>query len=248
MRREYRKLIRPEGLVSFAVRHLETDLHISAERDLHDIARARVRELRKGLDGYIREHPAFLESLTPLDASEDAPESVRVMCEAGKAAGVGPMAAVAGAFAGLVGRALVERSREVIVENGGDVFVATAHERVAAVHAGESPLSGKLGIRLSPGDSPLGVCTSSATVGHSLSLGRADAATVLAPSCALADAAATALGNRVKGKEDIEAALEWVANVEGVTGAAVILGDAFGARGKVELVELGGEQLRRRGT
>ena len=239
VKREYRGLIRPEGLVSFAVRHLETDLHVSADRDLHTVARARVRELRKELDGYIRGDAAFLESLEPLDARTCAPEIVRLMCEAGRAAGVGPMAAVAGAFAELVGRALLEHSREVIVENGGDVFVATARERVAAVHAGESPLSGKLGVRLTAEDTPLGVCTSSGTVGHSLSRGRADAATVLAPSCALADAAATALGNRVSKKEDTGAALEWVAGVEGVSGALVIIGDALGARGKVELVELG---------
>ncbi len=238
MKRDYRRLIRPEGLLSFTVRHLETDLHVSAGRDLHDVARARVRELRRELDGYVKANPGFLESLEPVDARDDAPEIVRVMCEAGKAAGVEPMAAVAGAFAELVGRSLLERSREVIVENGGDVFVATARERVAALHAGKSPLSGKLGIRLFPVDSPLGVCTSSATVGHSLSLGRADAATVIAPSCALADAAATALGNRASKKEDIEAALEWVSGIKGVGGAVVVIGEALGARGNVELVEL----------
>ena len=239
MRREYRRRVRAEGLVPFIVRHLQTDLHISAESDLCGLARARVRELRKELDGYIRANPAFLESLEPLGAKEGAPEVARVMSEAGKAAGVGPMAAVAGAFAEAVGRALLERSREIIVENGGDIFVATARERIAAVHAGESHLSEKLGIKLSPEDSPLGVCTSSGTVGHSFSLGRADAAAVLAPSCALADACATALGNRVRRKEDIEAALDWLSTVEGVRGGLVILGDALGAWGKVELVELG---------
>jgi len=82
------------------------------------------------------------------------------------------------------------------------------------------------------------VCTSSATVGHSLSLGRADAACVLAPSAALADAAATALGNRVHGPDTIAPALSWVATLPDILGAVVIVGEKLGAWGRVELVPL----------
>jgi len=129
----------------------------------------------------------------------------------------------------------------VIVENGGDIFLQTKTPRVAAVYAGASPLSGKVGVRISRVGRPLGVCTSSGTVGHSLSFGRAEAAIVVAESAALADAAATALGNRVQTAEDIEPALVWLRGIKGVLGGAVVVGEKLGAWGEVELVKLGSE-------
>ena len=107
-----------------------------------------------------------------------------------------------------------------------------------ALFAGKSPLSHRVGLKLDPELSPLGVCTSSASVGHSLSLGRADAACILAPSAALADAAATALGNRVQGPDTIAPALAWVAALPAILGAVVIVGDQLGAWGRVELLPL----------
>jgi ApbE superfamily uncharacterized protein (UPF0280 family) len=107
-----------------------------------------------------------------------------------------------------------------------------------ALFAGKSPLSHRVGLRIDPSWSPLGVCTSSGTVGHSLSFGRADAACVVAPDAALADAAATALGNRVRDAGDIPAALEWAAGLPEILGSVVIVGDKLGARGQVELVPL----------
>ncbi|MBP5165761.1 MAG: UPF0280 family protein [Oscillospiraceae bacterium] len=144
------------------------------------------------------------------------------------------MAAVAGAVAEHVGRALSGLSEEVIVENGGDVFLIGRRERTVAIYAAESPLSGLLGVTVLP-QGGMGVCTSSGTVGHSLSLGRADAAVVIARSCALADAAATRLGNLVRAPDDIEDALERICSVKDVLGALVIIGDRMGAKGDVRL-------------
>jgi len=151
------------------------------------------------------------------------------MIEAARACDVGPMAAVAGAVAQAVGEALLADSKQIIVENGGDIFLHTARPRTAAIYAGASPLSGTLGIRISRLNQPLGLCTSSGTVGPSLSFGKADAAIVLAESAALADAAATALGNRVKAAADIEPALEAVSRIAGIYGLAAIIGDHLGA-------------------
>ena len=91
---------------------------------------------------------------------------------------------------------------------------------------------------MEPGQTPLGICTSSGKVGPSLSLGLADAAVVLAPSAALADAAATAVGNRVRSADDMEAALELGQSIRGVTGIVIITGDRMGARGDVKLAEI----------
>jgi ApbE superfamily uncharacterized protein (UPF0280 family) len=226
------------GLTGFRVAVKETDLWVLACRDFSAEVRDLVIQERQQLEAYIVRYPDFLTSLVPRPEDPFAPPLVREMIEAAAAAGVGPMAAVAGALAAQVGRGLATLSPEVIVENGGDIYLAITQPATVALFAGKSPLSHRVGLNLDPALSPLGVCTSSATVGHSLSFGRADAACVLARSAALADAAATALGNRVQGPESVGKALEWVASLPEILGAVVIVGEKLGAWGQVELVPL----------
>jgi len=148
------------------------------------------------------------------------------------------MAAVAGAVNEAVGLAIADRAEDFYLENGGDVFLRTAAPCVAAVYAGSSPLSMKTGIRLPPGS--WGVCTSSGTVGPSLSFGRADAAVAVSPDPVLADACATRLGNMISKAGDIAPALEAICAISGVTGALGICGGAIGALGDIEVVPLKG--------
>ena len=124
----------------------------------------------------------------------------------------------------------------MIVENGGDIFLKTEKTRLVGVHAGKSPYTGKIALQIEPAETPLGVCTSSGTVGHSLSFGKADAAIVLSPSAALADAAATAIGKIVKAETDIPQAIEFARGVAGLMGVAVIINDKMGVWGKIYLV------------
>ena len=237
--RDYRQRVAAEGLVGFEVVHAETDLHVSARTDLSAQARALVAELRAGIESYIAIHPRFAESFVPVQVEPDAPEVVRAMAEAAHAAGVGPMAAVAGAVAERVARGLCAHSPEVIVENGGDIYLCGRAVRRALLVAGDSPLSGAVAIELPAGALPAGVCTSSGRVGHSVSLGAAHAATVIAADGALADAVATAAGNLVHGPEDIERALGFALGVGGVRGVVIIAGDRIGAAGDVRLVRVG---------
>ena len=222
-------------LTGFQIKIHETDLMILANQEYREVATAVVLQERRQLEHYIASHPGFLESLSPWPADPLAPKIVKEMIQAGARVNVGPMAAVAGAIAGAVGRALLEHSPEVIVENGGDIFLKISQPATVALYAGHSPLSMRVGILLAAAMTPLGVCTSSGTVGHSLSLGRADAACVLAADTALADAAATALGNRVKVPADIPAALAWLAETPDILGGVVIAGDKLGAWGELEL-------------
>ncbi|HEY50641.1 MAG TPA: UPF0280 family protein, partial [Dehalococcoidia bacterium] len=134
---------------------------------------------------------------------------------------------------------LLEFSPEVIVENGGDIFLKSLRPRIIGVFAGDSPLTGKLGLQIEPEDTPLGICTSSGTVGHSLSFGRADAAIVLAESATLADAAATAIGNRVSDVADIEGAIEFAQSIGQLKGVVIIKDDKLGVWGEVKLVKTG---------
>ncbi len=236
--RTYRTRMARPGLTGFRVMMKETDLWVLAAGDFSAEVRDVVIQERAQLEAYIGGHPDFLTTLAPWPADPFAPAVVREMIEAAAAAGVGPMAAVAGALAARVGRHLAPLSPEVIVENGGDVFLAIKHPATVALFAGTSPLSHRVGLSLDPSLSPLGVCTSSASVGHSLSFGRADAACVFAESAALADAAATAMGNRVQGPDSMAPALAWVATLPDILGAVIIVGEKLGAWGRVELVPL----------
>lgn len=236
--RFYRHSLQVTGLVDFQVVVKETDLHIHALRDLAGIARETVIEIRGYLESYISQHPQFAETLIPWHLSGPAPSIIRDMARAGAFAGVGPMAAVAGAIAAHVGKDLLAHSTEVIVENGGDVFMATARPITMGIYAGRSPLSLRLGLKIGGQNEPVSVCTSSGTVGHSLSTGRADAVCIVSKDCALADAAATATGNRVRDATDIQKAIEYSQTVSGVEGLVVIIGDQMGVWGDVELVPL----------
>ena len=236
--RTYRHWIEGKDLASFQVTVKETDLYIRAASNLQRKARRIVLKYRRQLEEHIKRNPDFTMSLTPLPVPENSPLIIKQMAEAGQQAGVGPMAAVAGAIAECVGRELLEYSPEIIVENGGDIFIKTARKRTVGVYAGDSPLTRKIGLEISSGDTPLGICTSSGTVGHSLSYGKSDAVVVLSASTALADAAATAIGNKVSQPDDINDALKFGRSIEGLKGIVIIVGKDIGVWGDVKLCEM----------
>jgi hypothetical protein len=233
--RTYRDWVNDKELVSFSVVVKETDLHIRARRDLSAEALAATQRYRADVESYIKSHPIFLTTLKPFEVEQDAPPIVKEMANATREVGVGPMAAVAGAIAERVGKELLPYSAEVIVENGGDIFLKSSKERFIGVYAGESKFTRKIAFSIRPEETPLGVCTSSGTVGHSLSFGYADAVIVFSPSTSLADAAATAIGNRVRIAEDIPAALEFAQGIKGLKGVAIIKGDNMGLWGQIRL-------------
>jgi ApbE superfamily uncharacterized protein (UPF0280 family) len=239
--RKYRQIPVADGMRSCLVQVRETDLQIMAPVDVAEAATHLLIQERNRLENYISHHREFLDALQPLADDPTAPVLVREMLKAGLAAGVGPMAAVAGVIAEQVGTGLLERQDcdEVVVENGGDIFLQRQKDCTVAIYAGESPLSYRIGIRLPVAMMPSGVCTSSGTVGHSLSAGKADSVTVVASSTALADAAATSLGNVVGKGGDIGRALELAAEISGLSGVVIVVGEELGAWGEIELVETG---------
>ena len=215
---------------------------ISASIPLQSEARELVLTHRGYLESYIEQHPDFQKTLFPWRISGPAPPIVQEMALAGEKAGVGPMAAVAGAVSEYVGRGLLALSDEVIVENGGDTFFKTRIPVLVGIYAGKSPLSMNVGLRVDSTTRPVSLCTSSGTVGHSLSFGKADAVCVMSDSCALADAAATAVGNRVQSSGDISAAIHFGKSIPGVTGLVVIIGKDMGLWGNLDVIPLRGKK------
>jgi ApbE superfamily uncharacterized protein (UPF0280 family) len=215
-----------------------------------DVITEELKRLRTELEIYITLDPAFLHSLVPHVVKPPAPEIARVMAAAGEAVGVGPMAAVAGAFAEAAARkALSAGAMEAIIENGGDIFLASTAEVVVGIYAGAGALSKRLAFRITKADMPISLCSSSSTMGHSLSLGDCDLATVIAEDAALADAAATFACNSVKHQTDIEPTLERVMKIKGVRGVLIVKGDRVGMAGQLpELVGHSEKDLTRKVT
>jgi uncharacterized protein len=241
-RRIYRRECDGSRFTSFAVTIKESDLWIAVSspafsETLHQRCEQMTWQLRHQLERYLADRPQIQASLEPYLLEADAPLILRKMARAGNQVGVGPMAAVAGAIAEAVGLLLLDYADEVIVENGGDIFISVIEPVNIGIYAGNSPLSGKLALRIEPARTPLGVCTSSATVGPSLSLGSADAAVAISASTPLADAAATALGNMVNSPDDFQVALDYARNLDQISGALLICGDKIAAWGEVELVK-----------
>ena len=236
--RWYRTRCHVAGLEKFLVRYRESDLCIQAESDLSPLTRDVLVCVRSELEVYISGCPEFGRSLSPLPLDEHAPGIARSMSIAALKTGVGPMAAVAGAINHAVAMELKRSSSVLIIENGGDIYARAREPVITAIYAGDSPLSMKIGLKLDASGG-VGICTSSGTVGHSLSFGRADAVTVVADDCALADAAATAIANLVTTADDINIALDSASRIPGINGTIIIKGDRIGAWGDdLELVKL----------
>ena len=238
--RLYRLQTQANGLHTFRVVVEETDLFISAEKNLAHEARELVLEHRGYIQSRIAVDPEFAAGWSPISLAGPVPGIIRDMVSGSKKAGVGPMAAVAGAIAERVGNGLLARTKQVIVENGGDIFIKTDVPAMVGVLAGTSVLSGRIGLKIDSTKRAAAICTSSGTVGHSKSMGHADAVCVLSDSCALADAAATSVGNRVKKKSDIQMALDAGQSINGVSGILIIMGDKVGIWGKIDIVALDG--------
>jgi len=235
--RFYRDWVKEGDLLNFEVKEKETDLLILADKNLEEEAKASLIKHRKVLEGYIEKHPEFKDSLEPLEEDISAPAIVRGMMKASRLIGVGPMAGVAGAVAEYVGGDLLKFSKEIIVENGGDIFFKLAKERVLAIYAGESRFTKKIGLKIKPKDTPLGICASSGKIGHSLSFGKADAAIVIAKDTIVSDCAATKIGNLLKTADDIKEAMAFAKSVAEVLGVVIIIGEKLATWGQVELVK-----------
>lgn len=240
--RTYREHFRKDRWKHFVAKYKETDLWIGVDRlsfreDMLLFTDRLIRQIRDEMDAYLEKDPAYATALIPYPARPDAPFIFLAMSVAADKSGIGPMSAVAGAVARKVGEALKSeyRVKEVIVENGGDIYADILEDMDISVFAGRSPLSEKVGLHIGAAYAPLGICTSSGTVGPSLSFGKADAVMIVCRDVLLADTYATAFANIVRTTDDIDPCLGKIGKVPEILAAMVIKDDKLGVCGKLEL-------------
>ncbi len=240
--RTYRNQFNSERFTSFEVKHLETDLWIgidptSFKKEMQELALKKIKALREKMDVYIKTEPFFQKTLKPFQPAENAPSEAKEMAAAAEIAGIGPMSAVAGLFAREVGEEILQNFsvEEMVIENGGDIYVLLKHELVLSVFAGESPLSERIGLAIPEGLGKFGICTSAGTVGPSFSAGKADAVVVICEDILLADAFATAFGNWVKSPKDVEKVINKAEKFPEILALLIICEDKIGIRGDFEL-------------
>lgn len=234
---------------SFRSSWRETDLWVAMDREHYRreaerFTMDRILFYRKVLEEHIALYPEFRDSLTPVVAPGGVHPMITAMSDAALAAGTGPMSAVAGAMAEYTCMDLLAEfgADEVVVENGGDIFMRLTAAVTVAVHAGDSPLSEKIALQVEPGETPLALCCSSGTVGHSLSFGMADACMIACRSGAGADAWATAFGNEVKNSDQVQQVTEMALQKPGIMSVVIIAGDKAGLGGtiKVKMLQAAG--------
>lgn len=198
-----------------------------------EAAKESISEQRNLLEKFIHADPFFMLTLDPYELkANDAPDIVRQMIKTSAVFGIGPMSAVAGVIAKLAVEAMIEAEAiYAIVDNGGDISILNDQTVLVGIYAGTSPIK-DLALEVPPRNKPLGICTSSGTVGPSISFGCADAALIVSKDPALADAAATALGNVVQPEGSLEKCFKAI-DKPGIDGALVIRGEEMAVWGEL---------------
>jgi ApbE superfamily uncharacterized protein (UPF0280 family) len=214
----------------------ETNILLKTDLVHHGLHNFILRQ-RMDLINYIGKNREFLISFEPVEM-EDAPFIAKIMAKAGKIADVGPMAAVAGTISELSMEFLIKKGAEyAVIENGGDIALKTNKDVVMGLYAGISSLSGQIGFKIKYEKTPMGICTSSGTVGHSISLGRADSVTVFADRASIADALATSIANEAKNDLDEDAVQNCLSRAEEFKsyfrGVMIVVGESAGTIGKI---------------
>ena len=240
--RNYRSRFAGDNRRWFSVKFLESDLWIGVDsgsysQSMEADTYALLVDLRRAMDAYLLMDPQYKAALQPYDAGMEAPDILKEMSRVSHKTGIGPMSAVAGAVALKVAEFLKSKYgvKEVIVENGGDIYADATADMDIAVFAGQSPLSEKVGLHIPASAFPCGICTSSGTVGPSLSLGKADAMLIVCRDVLLADSYATAMANRIKTANDLQPVIEQIQSIPDILAALAIKGDRLAVSGLYEL-------------
>ncbi len=231
----YRKKISSHTHYKWHIMFKHSDLYVACNKDILNPLIKHLSAFYKAIEAAAAHDPAFVKSFSPVRKNQAYSPIINEMIAKTALFGVGPMASVAGAVCDYIGRKLMGQCRTLIIENGGDVFIKSDHDVTAGAYTVTKDLSDKLKLKISYKQTPCGLCSSSGTFGHSISLGKSDLATVLGSTTMVADAAATALANRIAESEDIQAAIDALKGHNGIRGLLAIKDKKVGIWGQITL-------------
>lgn len=188
--------LRPDGRLH--LHHGPMDMMIEAWGDPRAVRRAYENawaRFQPLLDELVAELPA-LRAPTPGPLTGPVARAMAAAAAPFRPAFITPMAAVAGAVADeILGHLAIEGITKAYVNNGGDIALHLTHgESLTAAIAARAGLPDRVTVRH---EDPVRGIATSGWRGRSFSRGIADAATVLAPTAVMADAAATIIANAV---------------------------------------------------
>lgn len=240
--RIYRKHFRDDRWRGFVAKYKETDVWVGIDKNsfhpkMQKFTIQAIQTLRNIIDKYLQNDTVYASALSPYNAKKNAPHIVKLMSEISYKTGIGPMGSVAGAFASYIAQELKKHFEinEIIVENGGDIYADIKEDIDVSIFAGESTFSERIGLHIDAKESPLGICTSSGTVGPSLSFGKADAVMIVCKDALLADSYATAYANQIQVPSDIDRLLENIAYKKDILSALLVKNNKMGIIGKFEM-------------
>jgi ApbE superfamily uncharacterized protein (UPF0280 family) len=231
----YRSCIQSKEKFSWHVIYKYTDLFISSDKDIKSRIEKPVKKIYKELGFVIKKDQSFLKSLSPVIIKPFFPPIIKKMCALSKPFNVGPMAAVAGTVNDYISTHLIRYCRSLLIENGGDLFLSSMRDLKVGVYLKNSYFKNKLVLKIKAKDMPCGLCASSSTFGHSLSLGKCDLAVVQSDSPIAADAAATAVANSIITADDIEKSIDYFTKIGNLTGLLIVKDNRMGIWGNIEL-------------
>lgn len=204
----------------------ESDLLICTDKRIdRGLAENVLIKYYRQIEEYVKANPSFLNSLFPLEINMGAPEIVKRMGEVSHLTGIGPFSSVAGAVAFYVGKDLLPFCEEIVIENGGDIFLRINEDKRLGVYLGDRFKIKNVTLKIKKRNCPFGIASSSSVIGHSLNFGRADLVTVIAKNVIIADGFATSLSNRIKKIKDINEIFKEAKDISEIEGLFVAFED-----------------------
>jgi ApbE superfamily uncharacterized protein (UPF0280 family) len=232
----YRSSVKFNEKYNWRIIYKYSDMFIGCDKDISFRLEKLVREVYDVLESFIRKDKSFRTSLSPVKIREESPLLIKKMCQKATIFNVGPMASVAGAVCDYIAAGVDKYCHRLIIENGGDVFIKSNKDIDIGVFLKNENFKNKIYLKIKAKQTPCGICSSSGSFGHSLSMGKSDLVVVLSKSTISADAAATAIANKIIKPSDIEGTIEYYKKIKDVKGLLIVKDEKLGIWGDIELM------------
>ncbi len=232
----YRNRVKYKEKYNWRIIYKYSDLLVSCDRNIIPKLERLIKEIYHLLGSCIKENPSFQKSLSPLKIKPEYPPVIKKMCQKAAIFNVGPMATVAGAVCDYLASGLDRYCSRLIIENGGDVFIKTNKDIKVGVYLKNKHFEDKIYLKIKAVGTPCGLCSSSGSFGHSLSMGSSDLVVVMAKSTISADGAATSIANNIRDPEDISKTISSYKNIKDIKGILIVKDDRLGVWGNIEFI------------